>query len=91
MSDTVKLIIEEIEDQRKWLSEAGYNAYNTDIAFSSIRNSIGRQHRKGEWIDNGSATYTCSNCKTKWTTSQIEKMCFCPTCGADMRGDKNNC
>ena len=36
---------------------------------------------KGEWIDNGSGSYTCSNCKTEWTTSQIEKMCFCPTCG----------
>lgn len=41
---------------------------------------------KGEWIDNGNGSYTCSNCKTEWTTSQIEKMCFCPTCGADMRG-----
>jgi len=40
---------------------------------------------KGEWIDNGNGSYTCSNCKTEWTTSQIEKMCFCPTCGADMR------
>lgn len=36
---------------------------------------------KGEWIDNGNGSYACSNCKTEWTTSQIEKMCFCPTCG----------
>lgn len=43
---------------------------------------------KGEWIDNGNGSYTCSNCKTEWTTSQIEKMCFCPTCGADMREPK---
>lgn len=44
---------------------------------------------KGEWIDNGNGSYTCSNCKTEWTTSQIEKMCFCPTCGADMRDPKD--
>lgn len=43
---------------------------------------------KGEWIDNGNGSYTCSNCKTEWTTSQIEKMRFCPTCGADMREPK---
>lgn len=45
---------------------------------------------KGEWIDNGNGSYTCSNCKTEWTTSQIEKMCFCPTCGADMREVAND-
>lgn len=44
---------------------------------------------KGEWIDNGNGSYACSNCKTEWTTSQIEKMCFCPTCGNQkVRGDK---
>lgn len=44
---------------------------------------------KGEWIDKGNGSYTCSNCKTEWTTSQIEKMCFCPTCGnPKVRGDK---
>lgn len=43
---------------------------------------------KGEWIDKGNGSYVCSNCKTEWTTSQIEKMCFCPTCGADMREPK---
>lgn len=44
---------------------------------------------KSEWIDNGNGSYTCSNCKTEWTTSQIEKMCFCPTCGnPKLRGDK---
>lgn len=27
----------ELEKQEKWLSEAGYNAYNVSIAFNSIR------------------------------------------------------
>ena len=44
---------------------------------------------KGEWIDNGNGSYTCSNCKTEWTTSQIEKMRFCPTCG-EPKAEKGN-
>jgi hypothetical protein len=27
----------ELENQEKWLAEAGYNAYNVSIAFNSIR------------------------------------------------------
>ena len=30
----------EIDTQEKWLSQAGYSAYNTDIAFSAIKRAI---------------------------------------------------
>ena len=30
----------EIEKQEKWLMSAGYNAYNVDIAFSSIKSVL---------------------------------------------------
>ena len=30
----------EIERQEKWLAQAGYNAYNVDIAFKSIKNIL---------------------------------------------------
>ena len=30
----------EIERQEKWLMDAGYTAYNVDIAFSSIRSAV---------------------------------------------------
>ena len=30
-------IRDEIENQEKWLMSAGYNAYNVDIAFNSIK------------------------------------------------------
>ena len=46
---------------------------------------------EGEWIDNGNGSYTCSNCKTEWTTSQIEKMRFCLIFGADKREPKHDC
>ena len=32
----------EIEAQEKWLSEAGYNAYNVSIAFESIKRALGK-------------------------------------------------
>lgn len=30
----------EIEAQEKWLAKAGYNAYNVDIAFGSIKRAL---------------------------------------------------
>jgi len=36
-SDVVDKIRAEIEKQEKWLMQAGYNAYNVDIAFNSIK------------------------------------------------------
>ena len=33
-------IREEIEKQEKWLLQAGYNEYNVDIAFSSIKSVL---------------------------------------------------
>lgn len=37
--DTNK-ILTEIERQEKWLMDAGYNTYNVDIAFSSIKSAL---------------------------------------------------
>lgn len=39
-ADLLDKIRTEIERQEKWLMDAGYNAYNVDIAFSSIFSSI---------------------------------------------------
>lgn len=36
-------IIAEIESQEKWLASAGYNAYNIDIAFDSIKSRIRKE------------------------------------------------
>ena len=33
-------IIAEIDKQEKWLLQAGYNAYNVDIAFSAIKSVL---------------------------------------------------
>lgn len=43
----VNKIIEEIEFQKKWLSDAGYNAYNVDIAFDSILSRIRKELLNG--------------------------------------------
>lgn len=34
------IILEEIEKQEKWLSQAGYNAYNVNIALNTIKHMI---------------------------------------------------
>lgn len=39
---TEKEIMDKIEAAEKWLSAAGYNAYNTDIAFESVRQIVKR-------------------------------------------------
>ena len=36
----------EIEKQEKWLLQAGYNAYNVDIAFSSIKSVLAESEDK---------------------------------------------
>lgn len=36
-TDILDKIRAEIETQEKWLAQAGYNAYNVDIAFNSIK------------------------------------------------------
>ena len=42
----------EIERQEKWLMDAGYNAYNVDIAFSSIKLVVNKYKTELEIIDN---------------------------------------
>ena len=37
----------EIERQEKWLMQAGYNAYNVDIAFSSIKSVLAEVEPQG--------------------------------------------
>ena len=52
---------------------------------------------RGEWIDTqpeyhhgyGSNTKVCSNCHDYYT-KEWEDLYFCPRCGADMRGEKND-
>jgi uncharacterized paraquat-inducible protein A len=52
---------------------------------------------RGEWIDTqpeyhhgyGNNTKVCSNCHDYYT-KEWEDLYFCPRCGADMRGEKND-
>ncbi|MCR5144778.1 MAG: hypothetical protein K6B67_05660 [Lachnospiraceae bacterium] len=39
-------IREEIEKQDKWLAQAGYNAYNVDIAFKAIKLALAESEEK---------------------------------------------
>ncbi len=46
-----------------------------------------RENVMGEWISTGFMEVKCSNCKE--TFHELESANFCPNCGADMRGGKN--
>lgn len=54
------------------------------------------EREKGEWIEregyDGDPYYECSICEKPWDTFEgtprDNGMNFCPSCGADMRGDK---
>ena len=68
---------------------------------SSFRRMIEEQPTvepvRGEWIDTqpeyhhgyGNNTKVCSNCHDYYT-KEWEDLYFCPRCGADMRGEKND-
>ena len=94
-----KIILEVTDEQFKQLDSTGLlNMDMAGVLWQQVTITPGDKaeseeksdsDNKGEWIDNGNGSYMCSNCKTEWTTSQIEKMCFCPTCGnPKVRGDK---
>lgn len=38
--------LQKLEFERKWLSDAGYNAYNVDIAFNSIKRVLAESEVK---------------------------------------------
>lgn len=40
LNNVLGKIRDEIDTQDKWLAQAGYNAYNVDIAFNSIKRVI---------------------------------------------------
>jgi hypothetical protein len=50
--DNLDKIRAEIEKQEKWLLQAGYNAYNVDIAFSTIKSLLAGSE----------SITTCENC-----------------------------
>ena len=40
LNNVLDKIRDEIDTQDKWLAQAGYNAYNVDIAFNSIKRVV---------------------------------------------------
>ena len=50
------------------------------------------ERKHGKWEQDklfGECAYVCSFCHTIWTSSEIQNMHYCPTCGAIMRGAEN--
>jgi len=50
------------------------------------------ERKHGKWEHDklfGECAYVCSFCHTIWTSSEIQNMHYCPTCGAEMVGAEN--
>lgn len=48
LQNIIEQIRAEINQQEKWLMDAGYNAYNIDIAFSSIKLVVDKYKTESE-------------------------------------------
>lgn len=63
----------------------GFGTYKPEVLSKYIREYF-MDEKKGEWIDLGSGDFECSVCH--------ERSCcggnYCPDCGADMRGEKQD-
>ena len=49
------------------------------------------ERKHGKWEHDklfGECAYVCSFCHTIWTSSEIQNMHYCPTCGAEMKGEE---
>lgn len=54
----------EIDRQEKWLSQAGYTPYNTDIAFDAIRSALAE--RSDEEEEDDCTDIYCENCRNNY-------------------------
>ena len=94
MSDLISrsALIEDIKKQYDMM-----NLYFPQSFISFLQAQPSAEPVRGEWIDTqpeyhhgyGNNTKVCSNCHDYYT-KEWEDLYFCPRCGADMRGEKND-
>ena len=71
--DAIEAITKQITDALRLVT--GYYVRPQDVV----------EKKRGEWFDVGSMSCRCSNCGCKAN----KEYSFCPNCGADMRGRKD--
>ena len=86
----------------KWMSEPEIIALISQLIADKKRleKQLEQGVKRGEWKEIseyngwGDTHYRCSVCGEEWFledgTPKQNNMNFCPQCGADMRGDKND-
>lgn len=63
------------------------DAYDKAYIISTLEEVPKADRPQGKWTNAGVLTVHCSNCKSEF--HELEAMNFCPNCGADMRGEKD--
>lgn len=84
-----------VEAADEW--DGGYNHERQRIIEEALARIPSAERKKGKWkeTDDGwdGTYYVCSECGCPWTlidgTPEDNGMNFCPNCGADMRGEKD--
>ena len=92
--EAFKMVIKLLEQQSSEdcvSRQAVINLINEDWKYEGLELSVNElppvtpTHEVGKWDILGCDLYMCSKCYAKFT----HKFNFCPTCGAEMRGNKN--
>ena len=70
-----------------WKSITNSKGENLEEIISQLP-SVTPTRKKGKWVNDPYEDFLphCSNCDSAW--SYAENMNYCPTCGAEMRGNK---
>ena len=87
ISELIEELIDNADLYTKELHDLMYRAADTIEMLSEKA----REPKQGEWIETDSPyIWKCSECPCEVVGNSLEQYNFCPNCGADMRGDKNN-
>ena len=83
-------------DMAKSYNTDGWDSYTplvVDVEDIEELPPVTPTRKVGKWENDklfGECAYVCSFCHTIWTSSEIENMHYCPTCGTEMKGESNN-
>ena len=85
----MRLIDADVLKEKLFIADDNLNPVVTETEIDETPTVEAKPVVRGKWHvqDNTFTKFKCSNCKAKNFTMKSN---FCPNCGADMRGEKND-
>ena len=90
---TIKLTEKMVFDRQHCYEDSDCSECSCCMANDECLFNFREERKIGKWENDklfGECAYVCSFCHTIWTSSEIENMHYCPTCGTEMKGESNN-